>query len=210
MASSNPFGDITYVHWCEFLKKSGAVVSPGELHGFLCGLICGGTSDSQDWLTEAWGFSDVQPPSVSTGDDEGENKGAETQAEAGSAQVKLALEAMFEMTFQALSDDSYSFQLLLPEDEAQIQERTAALAEWCQGYLHAMGMQVNIEAQLDKDAIDGLKDLTQIAQMGDEDEENEENEVYFQELVEYCRVLVFSICSQSGPAKVPSEANKTH
>ena len=70
------------------------------------------------------------------------------------------------------------FELLLPEDEAPIEERTRALSLWCNGFLYGLGTTGAADpAGLSTDAGEVVRDLTEITRAGvdvaDGAEENE-------------------------------------
>ncbi len=62
------------------------------------------------------------------------------------------------------------FDLLLPEDEEPIDARTAALAQWCQGFLYGLGTSVIQDASgLPGDIGEIVRDLTEITRVAVDD-----------------------------------------
>src|SRR5437867_1106902 len=53
--------------------------------------------------------------------------------------VAASLRALYAATADALLQPDMEFELLLPEDGQSIDTRTAALAQWCQGFLYGLG-----------------------------------------------------------------------
>ena len=49
------------------------------------------------------------------------------------------LRELYLETSGALEGSEMEFELLLPEDEAPLDTRTVALAQWCQGFLYGLG-----------------------------------------------------------------------
>ncbi len=179
--------EISYQNWCDFLVKAGAVCTPAEMQGFLCGVLCNGkTVSTEAWVEAATGFMDI------------ESSAAED--------VVGALEALLDMTRSALQDDSYGLKLMLPNDETTLCKRTEALAVWVQGFLHGVATAgATLEAILDDDGDDILRDLTQIAQLEEGSEDSEANESFLFELVEFVRMAVFTIHSQLHAQSAPSQ-----
>ena len=110
------------------LVPVGALNSPSELHGMLCGKLSGGQRlTSDEWLEEALTFLDVI-----TEEDQGVVGDPEGQAQS-------ALARLYVVTLAQLDDDNFGFQLLLPSEEAELDRRTGALGEWCHGFLSGFG-----------------------------------------------------------------------
>ena len=88
-----------------------------------------------------------------------------------------------------------SFQPLLPGDDESLEQRTAALAAWCQGFNYGLALAVRIgdaDEALQHDTVaEIVRDFAELAQLGyTEDEIEGEGEVAWAELVEYVRVSV--------------------
>ena len=56
-------------------------------------------------------------------------------------------------------DDSFSFQLMLPDDDDSIVERGHALGKWVQGFNLGFGLQQNKSATLSEDVKEVLTDF---------------------------------------------------
>ena len=84
------------------------------------------------------------------------------------------------------------FELLLPEDEQPIDARTAALAQWCQGFLYGLGAGAVPDAsELPGEVGEIVRDLIEISRAGvDAAQDEESNEAAYAELVEFVRVGV--------------------
>lgn len=180
---------ISYQDWSDFLLRVGAICSPAELHGLLCGIQTRGHQD--DWKAHVREFMDLLDADDMTS-------------------VNTALEAQFELIGVALNDDQFNLQPLLPDDALPLSARAEALAQWCQGFLH--GLATHGEAallRLDEEAREALIDLAKIAQLEDADAESEEAEQDLMELVEYTRMTLFSVVSQlRAEAAVPASATR--
>lgn len=187
---TNPM-QISYQDWSDFLLRVGAVCSPAELHGLLCGMHC--REPKNDWMADARAFMDLLD-------------GCDLNA------VNAALEAQYEAIGAALNDGQYHMQLLLPDDVLPVASRAEGLALWCQGFLHGFAGSEDLLERLDEETREAVKDLAEIAQLDDQCDDSEENEQNLLSLVEYARVTFFSIVSQLRPlsAEVPYSSATRH
>ncbi|MEC8427750.1 MAG: UPF0149 family protein [Pseudomonadota bacterium] len=171
------------------LVPVGALNSPAELHGMLTGKLAGGQRlESEEWLTQSLEFLDVIT---------NEEHGVESDPE-GKVQAELA--RLYHVTLAQLQDQGYSFQMLLPDDEADMEDRTRAVGEWCHGFLTGFGSAgIDPNAKFSEDAADALRDMAAIVSIGDGgDEEEEEAEASLFEIVEYVRMAVLTLFADFG------------
>ena len=84
------------------------------------------------------------------------------------------------------------FELLLPDDAETIEVRTAALAQWCQGFLYGLGAGAIPDAsELPGEVGEVVRDFIEISRAGvDAAQDAESNESAYAELVEFVRVGV--------------------
>lgn len=168
-----------YAEIDDVLVETRARIDAAESHGILCGMLsAGGHVAERDWLSQ------VVPE---------EKSGMERYD---------TLLALFHATVWQLGDPQFSFTMLLPDDEAPLEDRTQGLAHWCSGFLYGLGLGgVTESTQLPGEAAEVLGDLAKIASVDYElDEAGEEEERAYEEVVEYVRVaalLVFE--SMRGP-----------
>jgi uncharacterized protein YgfB (UPF0149 family) len=107
----------------ESLVHAGLVLALPELHGGICGALCaGGTDAALHWLDGA--FLD--------------DRSADDDA-ASLAAARNALNELVDASFTTLEGESLTFEPLLPNDDAPLDEQVQALAAWCQGFLAALG-----------------------------------------------------------------------
>lgn len=110
---------------------------------------------------------------------------------------RAALQELFSSSSKQLVDDEMGMSLWLPGDDETLEDRTAALAQWCNGFLAAIGsgQDKRLDA-LSGEAAESLADLQEIAmaEIGESvdsvDGDLEEEEVAFAEIVEYIRIAV--------------------
>ncbi|MBK8535988.1 MAG: UPF0149 family protein [Candidatus Competibacteraceae bacterium] len=153
-------------------------LSPAELHGLLCGLLCADDGLSSDqWLHHA---GEVLA------------EGAEL-----SDPVRDVLEKLLQYGIAQMQDADGSITPLLPDDDAPLNQRADALGAWCQGLLYGLGLgQAEQHGILSEESQEFLRDATEIAQVGfDTDETGEADETAYVEVVEYLRVGLLLIHS---------------
>ena len=158
------------------LTQSESVQTPGEVHGTLTGMLC---IDNQAQPSRA--VDDVQTETLDT-----------------------ALAALREMTLEGLFDPDLSFTPLLPSDEADLEQRVAALARWCAGFLYGLSSDGVFEpSRLSDEVGEVVSDLTELSRAGltAEDSDGESAEGDYAELVEYVRVGVQMIFMELQPKR---------
>jgi uncharacterized protein YgfB (UPF0149 family) len=168
------------------LQGAGAVSDPAEMHGTLCGLACILGANAQSlWMADI----------LTNGS--GSAVADEDSAAVVPAQERTAalLSALATASGTALEAGDMSFQPLLPGDDESLEQRTVALAAWCQGFNHGLALAVRIadadEALKHETVAEIVRDFAELAQLGYvEDEIEGEGEVAWAELVEYVRVSV--------------------
>jgi uncharacterized protein YgfB (UPF0149 family) len=144
-----------------------------ECHGVLCGLVCRSPGDATgDFLHHLAELQLLVNPDVA---------------------LRAALMEAFECTAQQLEDEDMGFELWLPDDDEQLEDRTIALAHWCNGFLAglASGGPFDILSEEAGEAVDDLQQIARaelvVPEAGDQD--SEEDEVAYTEIVEYVRVV---------------------
>ncbi len=168
----------------QLLNQQGVGLTPAEMHGLICGILCGGNKDS------SW------QPLVHDLTNEGLAFGHE---------LAQALRHMHSATSDSLEDDGFLFQLYLPDGEAvSVFDRADALAGWVNHFLLGLGV---TQPKLDKvkdEAGEAIDDLRNIAQLGyDEDEDQEELEMSLEEIIEYVRVAAL-LCHDTFSMQKPT------
>lgn len=165
--------------FCNLLLPYGALSSPSELHGLLCGKLCGGARLSRDeWLRAAWEFLDV------------------TETPDGQANDEVGV--LLDVTLEQLNSGDYNMQLLLPDDDTDLEQRTQALSQWCHGFLTGFGSSgIDPETQFSSDNADALRDMAAIVQaaVSDEDDDEEQESGYY-DLVEYVRMVAMNFYAE--------------
>ncbi len=140
-----------------------------ELHGVLTGLVCAGFEfEDQGYLVmlhDLFNEGDGFPVAV-----------------------KKAIKQMYNELWNGILDDSYSFNLLLPDDDDSMAERGHALSVWVQGFNLGFGLQQKDTPVVSDEVKEVLTDFVEIANLSDEMEEDEDTEQAYFEIGEYVRI----------------------
>lgn len=152
-----------------------------EAHGTLCGLLCASVEEHAD----SWIHNTLVD--------------AEEYSFGGGGDARSLLEALYKATVAALDGEDMAFQLMLPDDDAPIEERAVALAAWCSGFLYGLAMRgLRPMEEMPEELREILTDFSEIGRAGVAEEEvGEAGEHALAELVEYVRVgaqLVYDEC----------------
>lgn len=177
---------VQYQHWKDFMQKAEVLSSPAAIQGFLTGLLaCGHRLDHQRLIELMAHFLDT--PDIVEND-----------------VFKPAIEALYDLTLKSMNDDSFTFDVLLPDDDSPMIDRLEALAAWADSFLYGFG-QIADEKQdkLSEASRELLDDFTQIAQV-DIDSEDQQDEASFTELYEYSRLGALSLFYECN--EQPAEA----
>jgi uncharacterized protein YgfB (UPF0149 family) len=162
------------------LAASHALADAAEAHGTLAGALCALVPYRlEDWLAE------ILPEGVHA------------------ARSDPALQMLYEGTVAALSDRQMEFELLIPDDDRPIEERTQALTAWCSGFLYGLGSNGAADPQrLPGDLGEIVRDLTEITHADvDNTDTVEANESALAELVEFVRVGVQLVFDELEPLR---------
>jgi len=175
-----PMHSENYTEIQRVLCAERSLADAAEAHGTLAGCLCAAVGYRfEDWLQEILPEGQPHPDSRQT------------------------LRELYTDTAGSLEGTNMEFELLLPEDRQPIDERTSALAQWCQGFLYGLGTSVvQDESGLPGDIGEIVRDLTQITHVAVDSEQSEEsNESAYAELVEFVRVGVQLVFDELGPLR---------
>jgi len=155
----------------------GAVNSPAEVQGFLCGLLCGKSEEMTEvlWFEKVLHFMDLEHMVLEP-------------------EQHDALALLYSGTMRLVEDVNFSFTPLLPDDDASIERRVQELGFLCQGFLHGVGVSdVGAETEFSADAAAALRDIAQISQ-ADAGEDGDDSD--WVELVEYVKVAILMLLAE--------------
>ena len=150
------------------LAGGGAPVAAAEAHGTLCGALAVDAGyDAEQWLAAVLPDGAAAPAALRS---------------------RHLLETAYSETREALAGDEMEFRPLLPADEAPLEQRVAALAAWCAGFLYGLGSGLGPAAGVPEAVSEVVHDFGEIsrATVGGEEPE-ESNEESYAEVVEYLR-----------------------
>jgi uncharacterized protein YgfB (UPF0149 family) len=159
----------------QLLSAAGASWEAAEAHGAFCGRAClSGVAAIRPWVDELLAESDT--------------------ADALVKQRSKKLESLAASAILQLEAGDMSFSVLAPGDEESLYIRTAALVDWCHGFMHGMVRAGGADEGPQADALEAevvseiLGDFSEITKAGAGDDEGEEAESAYAELIEYVRV----------------------
>jgi len=156
------------------LRGCGASWDAAQTHGLLTGrLAVAGVAAGPDWLVQVL-------------------EGTE-ESNALRVECQNMLDTLYQSTFWQLSERLSEFMPLLPDDDSDTGQRTAAMAHWCEGFLHGLVSSKHGDELRDRLAAEPLsdiiRDMLHITRAEvDSATDEETNEAAYAELVEYLRV----------------------
>jgi uncharacterized protein YgfB (UPF0149 family) len=115
--------------------------SAGEAHGMLAGGLCASAAFGLDeWVADA--LAGAGTPELHARD---------------------VMGSLYAETADALVQGLMEFEPLLPEDDAPLEQRVAALAAWCAGFLYGFGAGRPLAGELSPEVEEMMRDFTEIA-----------------------------------------------
>lgn len=173
------------------LSQADAELVAAESHGVLCGMYCAsGNVALEAWLKQVFEALDFD--------------------NAHTREACQLLVGLHDNTKQQLNDAEVGFELLLPDDDTSLAERTESLAQWCHGFAYGLAAGgLKRDAELPADTRELIADLVEISRAGlDPAQADDTDEDAYMQLCEYVRMGVLLITEELQPI-VP--ANKqTH
>lgn len=148
-------------------RERGLGSGASELHGALCGWLAGGGEGGPDWPARV--LADEGLAAVGAGD---------------------VLDRLRAATAAQLEDRDFGFELLLPDADAPLVERSGALFDWCRGFVGAFGLAAGASPPLSEEGAEALADLVRLSAATPEDDGDQEDEEALVEIEEYVRVAV--------------------
>lgn len=167
--------DIDYDQLGRLLQGSPLAPTPGEAHGMLCGLICGGVpTPERAWLDQLFPAPDAAAP-----------QWQETLTD---------LHTLAGQTLDRLQGRGLAFTPLAPDDACPLVERATALYDWVRGFMFALGVLGIAERDLPEQTREVLRDFADITRLDlDQLTGSEEDESALTELIEFVRVAAMLV-----------------
>jgi uncharacterized protein YgfB (UPF0149 family) len=158
----------------DVLRRCGSSWGAAQTHGLLSGrLAVAGADGGFGWVAQVLEGTDAN--------------------DAARGECEAMLGALFESTYRQLSGRQSDFEPLLPDDDDSTAVRAAALAHWCEGFLHGVvsgehgdALKKRLAAEPLADIIRDMLEITRA--VADESSDAESDEKAYAELVEYLRV----------------------
>ncbi len=179
------------------LESAQADVSTAEFHGTFCALLCTRTPvDSRAWVDEIVIHGRAGPVSEE-------------------CLWRECLVEICELARAAFEGGECDLELLLPDDDQPLADRSRALVDWCGGFLYGLGLQPAALLEiLSADAREVIDDILEFTHMdvtsGAAEDQNAERS--YVELVEYLRVGVLLIYEEiiHGPEAAGAHSGRLH
>ena len=173
----------------ELLEQHDVMASPAELHGILCGLLCGGVdATGKQWLTEFNSLVNDGLPMPSA--------------------VRSWLEQLFITTQTALNQQT-GLELLVPDEDCPLDERLQSISEWVQAFLAGFAVMQQELNRASEELQEMIGDFSNISQLDDEFEEDEENEASYFVLYEHVKLGAMLAFEEFGKVLPQVEASPT-
>lgn len=162
----------------DHLLEQGAAISPSQIHGCLSGLLAAGADDEG-----AFGLHAL----------------AESLELNAHGELADELMRLYQVTGISIRDDEFTYDLLLPDDEVDMETRVAALGAWCSGFLTGIAHVTTRAAQAwSADSREILEDIAAMSQVAiGEGETEDESEGNYIEIIEYLRCAVLNLYSEN-------------
>lgn len=181
--------NITFASAQAVITAENVKAHASEIHGILTGLVCAGFAfEEQGYLAMVNDLLDLSP----------------AESDSFPKVVKALVKQMYSELWTDIIDDTYTFQLLLPDDDDSLVERGHALGVWVQGFNLGFGLQQKDTPVSSSEIKEVLTDFAEIANLSDEMEEDEDTEQAFFEISEYVRISALLCFTELG--NMPTEA----
>lgn len=171
--SPSHYQELDYTALDHTLADIGAGMGASEVHGIICGVLCGPDTDDTQWVDEIIEGADLEINSDSCSE---------------------LLLAIVESTKEQLASTDFGFKPMLPDEDELLGVRSTALGEWCSGFLFGLTFTgaVSLDA-LPDDSREVVEDLSKFASIRATNSDDDEEEAAFLELVEYIRIGIMLI-----------------
>ena len=180
---------MNYEQLNKLLGEQNVLVDGAEIHGLICGMLAGGMALSDQSWKEA--ISDVA-----------------NQGDGFAPELADAIEEVFNQVCQQLIDSEFALEMLLPDDQAPINDRGLALIGWVQGFMTGFGFHQQDLTKCSEDVKEALEDFADIARMEEPMDEDEESEKALFEVIEYVRVSAMLCFNELGQSLIEDQKDK--
>ena len=188
-----------YDQIADLWHQTSLCISPSDVHGMLCAYIC--MTESND--TIHWLCTELAPA-----DEDNEEQ----------IQLQQLLLDLHQHSLNQLTDMTFEFQLLLPDDEESLELRARELSLWCQGFNTGLGMQgIDLKKLFSEETHQAIAHFSEFANIDYQQLSiSEEDEKAYMEVLEYVRMAVVMLFVEMASSKdkqrtvVQSDDTKVH
>jgi uncharacterized protein YgfB (UPF0149 family) len=175
-ATKREFQNRIYLDLDQKLRQTPWNSGASEAHGLLCGLACRGiTSDTV--RTRAFLFQLTE-----------------------SSHIDM-IEGIFCLACRDLDDESFGFNLMLPDIDTPAIEQAESISNWCQGFLQGIYSDNTNTDNLELSSVaEALDDIMQIGHLEFDPDQSDQNLSSLTEIEEFLRVAVQLIYDELKPA----------
>jgi yecA family protein len=179
-----------YAYFLESIAVLDLPFSASELHGVMCGYLSAGATREGDAYLRAL---------------MSHRQGQDARKAASS------LFNVYAVSQQQITGHDFDFQLLLPDENASLRDRTQAFSEWCEGYAQGINLAGIDFGALDEEEVQEAFDhITEFAQLDYESlDVGDEDERALMEVSEYTRMAVLRIYSELQAEKIGNLDDET-
>jgi len=119
--------------------------------------------------------------------------------------------SLYQQIQASLTDGSFGYKLMLPDDEVDLELRAEAMAHWCQGFLLGLGYSgITDLKQFSGELAEIINDITEISQISvGQLDYSEDEEQSITELIEYLRVGVM-LFKETLPSHIEQGNTSVH
>jgi len=150
-----------------------------EVHGVICGLICGGVNlENGSWYGA---FNDLMNNGIAQPID-----------------LKKQLQALFDSSVNEFVSGDYQVKLLLADDDAPLSEQAKSLTQWSESFMAGFAIGNESGQKLNQEIKEALSDLSNISQLDCDIDEGEEAARFLEDISEYVRMTAMLCYSELG------------
>lgn len=149
-------------------------ISGSELHGVICGYLSAGAISEGERYLRALVAHKKKDPLI--------------------RKATIALFELFSYSQEQLTNNTFTFTLMLPDDNTPLKNRAKAFGEWCEGFIQGFTLSGINQEHLEADCQEVLHHIQEFAQLDyDKLSIDEEDEKSLMEVSEYTRTAVIQL-----------------
>ena len=171
---SEPVSPVLFDELADRMVELGGDGHPAEIHGYISGVLSAGDRPSvKDWLEQV-----------------AEQLGDKSLSD----EITSVLTRLYNQTLQQLESGDFTIQMLLPDDDESLMQRTESLGIWCQSFISGFGQGLK-QQDVSEMVEDVLKDFAEIS-MIEAEEDSEESEKLYMEVSEFVRMAWLAVFNE--------------